>query len=48
MREALALFRPQVTAAMMVCKVQNKKMQTAMAMTVLAVRIQFRRRCFRR
>src|SRR5438270_8596903 len=46
-REALALRKFQVTAATKVCSVQNRKMQTAMANTVLLVRIQLRRRCFR-
>src|SRR5438874_4225471 len=46
-REAPELRRFQVTAVISVCSVQNRKMQTAMAVTVLAVRIQLRLRCFR-
>src|SRR5205085_11452941 len=46
-REAPELRRFQVTAVISVCSVQNKKMQTAMAVTVLEVRIQLRLRCFR-
>src|SRR5205085_2459258 len=45
-REAPELRKFQVTAVMKVCRVQNRKMQTAIAITVLAVRIQLRRRCF--
>src|SRR5438552_12432916 len=46
-REAPELRRFQVTAVISVCSVQNRKMQTAMAITVLEVRIQLRLRCFR-
>src|SRR6185503_17460210 len=46
-RVALELSSMPLMEARIVCSVQKRKMQTAMASTVERVRIQFRRRCFR-
>ena len=46
-RLALALSSSPSTAARTDCSVQNRKMQRDSASTVLAVRIQFRRRCLK-
>jgi hypothetical protein len=46
-REALALFKFQLIALTRVSRVQNRKMHTEIAATVLPVRTQFRRRRFR-
>src|SRR3974390_1093271 len=46
-RLVLPEVRPKFTAEITVRKTQNRKMQSAMARTVLSVRSQFLRRCLR-